>query len=144
MNELSALCTVKDGKLKLFDLASFTRGLSAFGDGEELDLVIKPIGRKRTEKQNRFFHGPILKAFESLGWRKEEAKDMLCLRYLPHECRMPDNSIVMVPGHTSDLKVEEFNDFIEACIQLAAENDIVIQDAGEWRARRAHEARKAS
>lgn len=127
------ICTKVDGKLKIFDRAGMDAVLAEYGDGEDLQLHIEEVGRKRTQAQNRFFHGPILKAFESLGWRKQEAKDMLCLRFIPQECRQMDGSIVLVPGHTSDLNVQPFNDFIEECIQLAAENEIVIQDADEWR-----------
>lgn len=127
------ICTKAGGKFHLYDREGFNKVLAAYGDGEDFQLHIEDVGRKRTLAQNRFLHGPVLKAFEAVGYRKQEAKDMLCLRFLPKEVRQLDGSIVLVPGHTSDLKVEEFNDFIDACIQLAAENDLYIADADEWR-----------
>lgn len=143
MIELGVLCTIKNGKLKIFDRESFDQGLSQFGEGEELDLIIRPVGRVRTRAQEKFFHGPICKAFEALGYRKQEAKEMLCLRFIPQEIRMIDGSVAIVPGHTSKLKVEEYNELIEQSIQLAAENGQLVLDGGEWRARRAQDARTA-
>src|SRR4051812_30035367 len=105
MNELAALCTVREGKLKLYDIASFNQALAQFGDGEDLDLTIKPVGRMRTRAQEKFFHGPVLKAFEPLGYRKDEAKEMLCLRFIPQEIHQLDGTVVVVPGRTSKLKV---------------------------------------
>lgn len=138
------ICTKNNGKLKIFDLEGFNAVLSEYGDGEDLQLHVEEVGRKRTQAQNRFFHGPILKGFVTLGYGHQEAKEMLCLRFIPKEVRQMDGSVVLVPGHTSELTVEPFNNLIDECIQLAAENDIYIMDADEWRTARAREARKAS
>jgi hypothetical protein len=130
------LCTVVKDKLKIYDIAGFNAVVANFGDGEDLQLRIEEVGRKRTQAQSRFFHGPVLRAFMTLGYHQQECKDMLCLKFLPREVRQFDGAIAIVPGHTSDLSVEEFTDFLDACLQLAAENNIVIEDAGEWRAHR--------
>lgn len=136
----SCLCTVKRdqaGKatLKLFDRHGFDQALDHFGDGEDLELTVEEVGRKRTRAQECFFHGPVLKAFEAFGYRKQEAKDMLCLRFIPQEVHQMDGSVVLVPGRTSTLTVEEYNDLIEQAIQLAAENGQIVLDGAEWRAR---------
>lgn len=130
------ICTKDNGKLKIYDRAGMDAVIAEYGDGEDLQLHIEEVGRKRTQKQNRYFHSAVLKGFAALGYRSQEAKEMLCLRFIPQEVRQLDGTVVLVPGHTSELKVEEFNDFIDACIQLAAENDVVIEDAAEWRAQR--------
>jgi hypothetical protein len=132
--EFGALGVMEHGKVKLFDQRAFVLGVQrTFGDGVEVEVVVKELGRKRTSAQNRFFYGPVLKAFEDLGYHKQEAHDLLCLRFIPKEIKTLDGFIIRVPGHTSELKVDEFNDFIEQCIQLAAENDLVIQDSDQWR-----------
>lgn len=134
------ICSKVNGKLKMYDREGMDRVLAEYGDGEDLQLHIEEVGRKRTAAQNRFFHGPILGAFKELGYHQQEAKEMLCLRFIPKEVRQLDGAIVLVPGHTSDLKVEEFNDLIDQCIQLAAENNLYIQDADEWRRNRSSAA----
>jgi hypothetical protein len=137
------ICTKAKGRLKIFDRDGFDALIADYGDGEDLQLHVEDVGRKRTQAQNRFFHGPILKAFMDTGLYQQEAKDMLCLMFIPRECRLLDGSVVRVPGHTSELKVGEFNDLIEQCIQLAAEHDLYIEDADEWRARRLRETEAA-
>lgn len=140
MKTATFLCTVVNGKLKIYDRAGFDAIVAAYGDGEDLQLHVEEVGRRRTQKQNRFFHGPVLKAFMDTGLHKQEAKDMLCLMFIPRDVHLLDGTIARVPGHTSELKVDEFNDFIDACIQLAAENDLYIEDADEWRKNRARSA----
>lgn len=135
--------TKERGKPKIFDLAGFNAVLAQYGDGEDFYLHIEEPGRKRTRAQEKFFHGPVLKAFMSEGRGKQEAKDMLCLMFIPREIVMLDGSSVRVPGSTSALNVEDYNDLIEQSIQLAAENGVIVIDGGEWRARQAHEARTA-
>lgn len=138
------ICTKNGGKLKIFDLSGFNAVLAEYGDGEDLQISIDEPGRLRTRAQERFFHGPVLKAFEAFGYPKNEAKEMLCLRFIPHEVRQMDGSVVLVPGRTSKLKVDEYNELIEQSIQLAAENGQVVLDGAEWRAKRLAEARKSA
>lgn len=133
VKHFETLCTVRGGKLKLFDLKSFEQACGQFADGEELVLELRTPEQKRSLAQNRFFHGPILSAFMTLGYHKQEAKDMLALHLIPQEVRQLDGSVVRVPGHTSELSKEEFNDFIDACLQLAAENDLIVEDSDQWR-----------
>lgn len=136
------LGTMKNGKPKIHDLYGFNQVLAQYGDGEDFHLHIEEPGRKRTRAQEKFFHGPVLKAFMSEGRGKQEAKDMLCLMFIPHDILMLDGSIVRVPGSTSALNVEDYNDLIEQSIQLAAENGVIVLDGGEWRARQAQAARQ--
>ncbi len=131
----TTVATVRDGELLLLARHEFERGLSQFGDGQELVLTLEDIGRKRTHRQNRFFHGPVCAAFAELGWDEAYTKAELCLMFLPVEHTRPDGSLVIMPGHTSTLNVEEFNRFLGQVIQYAAENDVYIKDADEWRAK---------
>src|SRR5215831_14456369 len=129
----TVLCTVSDGKLKLFDRAGFDRGLTQFGDGEELELHVEAIGRHRTHAQNAFFHGPVLQAFVNLGMTRADAKAELCLRFLPSEVRRLDGTVAIVPGHTSTLSIKAFNELLDSCIQLAAELGELIEDADRFK-----------
>jgi hypothetical protein len=135
VTQFSAICTVKGGKLKLHDRDGFDRALAQFGDGEDLELFIETVGERRTRAQEKFFHGPICKAFEPLGYHKQEAKDMLALMFIPQEVHQLDGSVVLVPGRTSKLKKDDYTKFIEQCMQLAAEQGLYIEDADEWRSK---------
>lgn len=134
----SMSCVYANGRLRL-DQEQFKQSMARFVEGQCLVLTLEEEGRKRTAAQNRFFHGPILteiaKRFHEDGWTREDVKTELCLRYIPQEHTREDGSVVIVPGHTSALDVEPFNDFIDACIQFAAEHDIYIEDAQDWKRR---------
>lgn len=134
-NSFSTLVTVRGGKLKLLDKVQFDYGITRFMDGQELVLTIEEETKKRTTRQNKFLHGPVLKAFRELGWTEEDTKTELCLLFLPVEHVRPDGAVVIVPGHTSTLTVAQFNEFLEKVIQYAAEHDVYIADADEWRAK---------
>lgn len=136
-NALSVLCTIRNGKLHVFNPLAWRRGVRQFSDGAELALTLEEIGRRRSNAQNRFFHGPVIDAFERLGWQRQEAKDMLALLFIPHEITLPNGEIVRVPGHTSALTVEQFSTFVDACIQQAAEMGSVVFDLDQWHALRA-------
>jgi hypothetical protein len=148
--QFSTLCTVRRnaaGKatLKVYDTWSLDEALERFGDGEDLELHLEAVGRRRTHAQNRFFHAAVVPAFADAYGGAARAKTELCLLFIPVEHVRPDGAVIIVPGHTSALTVEEFNAFIEECIGLAAEHDIYIKDGAEWRAERQRRAqRKAS
>lgn len=144
MNEYVALCVRHGDRLKIHDRSGFDAALQRFGEGEEFELELRTLEHKRTRAQEKFFHGPVLKAFEPLGYRKQEAKEMLCLLFIAQEVHMLDGTVVVVPGRTSTLNVKDYNDLIDSAIQLAAENGQVVLDGGEWRARRAQEQRKTA
>jgi hypothetical protein len=133
--DFACLATKANGRLKVLDEASFKREWAAIGEGQEFEINFSESAHepKHTRAQEKFFHGPVLKAFMSLGYTKEEAKAELCLRFIPMELHRQDGAIVTVPGATSKLGKKAYTDLIESCIQLAAELDIYIEDADEWR-----------
>lgn len=126
-------CTVRDGKIKIFNREALEKELYRWPDGLELEFVLQEPKRQRTNAQNRFFWGPVCKAFKELGYHSQEAHDMLCLMFLPQQVKRLDGTLATVPGHTSTLTVKEFNEFLEQVIQLASEQDIYIEDADVWR-----------
>lgn len=88
---------------------------------------------KRSDAQNRFWHGIVIPAFvEHCGYEFAEMKDALALELLPKEVvDMKTGEVRIVPGHTSELNTKEFNDLIERAQRLGAEMGIVIPDPGE-------------
>lgn len=133
--DFSCLATKANGRLKLLDEASFKAEWARVGEGQEIELTFGEVSLapKRTRAQEKFFHGPILKAFMTLGMGKEEAKAVLCLRFIPREVHQLDGSIVIVPGSTSKLSKKDYTELINECIQQAAELDLFIEDADEYR-----------
>ncbi len=135
IREFEVLCVVSGGKLKHENPAMFVHGLRQFGDGEEVIVTVHEAGKDHTGAQRRYFHGPVLDAFVKHGWVRAAAKAHLCLTYIPEEFTLPDGTIIVVPGHTSDLSRKRYNELIDSSIEEAArELNEVVLDAEEWRA----------
>jgi hypothetical protein len=66
------------------------------------------------------------------GYRLDEMKDALALELIPHEVvDLKTGEVRLVPGHTSQLTVTEFNTLIERAQQLAAELGCYVPDPRE-------------
>lgn len=130
--------TIAGGKIKLFSLDMWKSAFRLWTDGDVIIRVERP-NAKRTNRQNKFWHAVVIPAFaEHCGYRPDEMKEALALKLIPKEIADLDTGEVrIVPGHTSDLNVKEFNDLIERAQQLGAEMDVYIPDPDpNWRRNR--------
>lgn len=102
--------------------------LSALGDGTYLCRI--EGARKRSNSQNRYFHGPLLTAvFEGLkdaGFNevrdKEDAKQVIKELFLKRKIKnVNTGEIIQVTKDTHSLTREEMNIFIEEVIRWAVE-----------------------
>ena len=125
--------TVKDRKLVLTrrERWNLNRALTQFKDGP-VTLRIEIEQRKRSHAQNRFWHGIVIPLFaEHCGNSLAEMKDALSLELIPRTVHALDGTEKTIPGHTSSLSVEQFNDLIARAQQLGAEMGIYIPDPNE-------------
>lgn len=94
--KFSVLCTVRGGKLKLFDRDGFDRELGRFMDGQELELTIREGGdgaraRIRSQKANAYLWGVIYPLMSlDTGHSPEDIHDAMCERFLPNEQKRVD------------------------------------------------------
>lgn len=130
--EYSTLAVVENGKLQMHGRALFEEAMRRFPNGPVI-VEVKTTKPQRSSQQNRFWHGIVIPLFaEHCGYELHEMKDALALKLIPKEvANMDTGEIQIVPGHTSDLNVKEFNDLIERAQRLGAEMDIYIPDPGE-------------
>ena len=102
--------------------AAMASVFAEYAEGEKIRIRIEEwAGPPRSRAQEQFFHGPVLQAFMSLGYSKEEAKDLLAFQFIPVERKGFDGTIVRLPGHTSSLTKDEYSQFIKDCVKLAAD-----------------------
>ena len=124
---------ITHGKLKLGarERKALDAALSQFADGPG-SLRIEKQQRQRTHGQNRFWHGIVIPLFaEHCGEHVREMKDTLALALIPKTIKALDGTETIVPGHTSDLTVPEFNDLIKRAQELGASMDIYVPDPNE-------------
>lgn len=129
---------LQDGKL--------TRGRNSLvklfsGLTGRFTITIEKTKRKRSDRQNRFFHGVIVEMFSDrlleLGWREAKSK-VWTKEYIKKEVLMKDyyneltGEVKSMPGKTSELSTSEFKELVADCQQYAAENlDLYIPDPEE-------------
>lgn len=146
MSELAVLCTVRDGKLKIYDRESFDRGLAQFGAGEDLDLIIKSIEAGRTRQQEKGFHAMIAPWAKAEGHTIDDLKrDLLAEIFgLREHVDVLSGVVVLVlrEPHTSKLSKTQYNELIERTMEIAARCGHELVAPSEWRARRTQDAKK--
>lgn len=126
----------EQGRLQPVTLEAFRTAMRQFPRGARVSIRVEvERGPRRLQWQNRFWHGVVIPLFaEHCGNDVEEMKEILALKLLPREIidRTTGESSI-VPGHTSKLTKQEFDDLILRAQQLGAEMGIYVPDPGEER-----------
>jgi hypothetical protein len=123
---------ITGGQLRLEGRRVFEQAMRRFADGP-VAVRVSAGKRPRTSNQNRYFHGVLIPVLaQHCGYRLDEMKDALALELIPHEVvDLKTGEVRLVPGHTSQLTVSEFNTLIERAQQLAAELGCYVPDPRE-------------
>ena len=124
--------TISAGKLVLHGRTVVAQQLKQFADGD-VTVRISAGKRTRSSQQNRYWHKVVVGLFaEHTGYGLVEMKDALALELLPTEVvDLTTGEIRIVPGHTSHLTVEQFNDLILRAQELGARLGVYIPDPNE-------------
>lgn len=98
--------------------------------GGLLRIIVTEDERKRTNEQNRYFHGPVLDAITEQAWwegrryPKEFWKEYFRRRYLlKDEWTAPTGEIIQVYWSTADLNVGQMTEFLQK---------VQAESASEW------------
>ena len=134
MDHYEALgCITEQGGLEIHDRAHMLQSLRDFPRGASVLVSVSVHRETRSRAQNRYWHGVVIPAFaEHCGYTSAEAKDALALELLPHEViDIKTGEVRIVPGHTSQQNVKQFNDLIDRAQRLGAELGLYVPDPGE-------------
>lgn len=132
LEQFETVGEVTETGFRFIDSEHVRRMMRGFKRGQVL-ATFKAYRPKRSDAQNRFWHGIVIPAFvEHCGYEFPEMKDALALELLPKEViDIKTGEVRIVPGHTSDLNTKEFKDLIERAQRLGAGMGVVIPDPGE-------------
>lgn len=114
---MKAYATIKNKEINWYNPLSAQSGLGEF-EGKMVEVNINLPKRKRTNPQNRFFHGPLLSIMsEAMGeLTKKETKEILKSMFLKdYKIIETDKGEIAVEyiKNTSDLSTVEFEEFNE-------------------------------
>jgi hypothetical protein len=139
MQKTVVTCFVKNGKVD--SNRSLLSDIIRSYEGKEVDITIERAKKKRSNQQNRWFHGvaiPIIRTrLLDLGWNEalsfEWTKDFIKANCLVVEfVNEKTGEVLKGIGKTSDLSTIEFTELKERVQQYAAETlDIQVPDPGE-------------
>jgi hypothetical protein len=131
LDEYETLGVIEAGVFRLQERDLFNRAMKRFADGPVV-VSVKTTKPQRSGAQNRYWHGVVIPLFaDHCGYEFDEMKDALALKLLPKEIADMNGEIRIVPGHTSHLNVQQFNELIERAQRLGAEMEIYVPDPGE-------------
>lgn len=124
---------IVQGQLQPVALTTFRQAMKRFPEGAHVVIRVQIERPRRSNQQNRFWHGVVIPLFaEHCGYDFEDMKDELALKLLPKTIvDMQSGEEKIVPGHTSDLTTKEFNELIERAQRLGAEMGLYIPDPNE-------------
>ncbi|GBG14373.1 transcription termination/antitermination protein NusG [Novimethylophilus kurashikiensis] len=89
--------------------------------------LVKTGAEKRTPAQNKFFRSLLRRFAQQNGNSVQFWHDYLVERYLGlDEVVTEDGYVRKVLPSTAELSVNEFSDFLSACLVLAAEHHITV------------------
>jgi hypothetical protein len=114
------------GLLVLDAPKDYNRAVRALA-GKHVELTIRKRKTARTSQQNRFYFGVVVKLLaEHCGYERDEMHEALAMRFL----RIEDCPITGAPRRkrTPQTDTEEFGQYLDSCIRLAAEQGVVIPD----------------
>lgn len=95
--------------------------------GKHVELILRKRKTKRSSQANRYYFGVVVKLFaEHCGYEPDEMHEALAMRFL----RIEDCPITGAPRRkrTPDTDSQEFAEYVDRCIRLAAEHGVVIPD----------------
>lgn len=96
-----------------------------------VNLTIKEFKKNRTEDQNKYYWGVVVKLLgEELGYEKDEIHALLGTMFLKDHIELKGKRYTVVRS-TAVLKTDEFSQYIEQCKRFAAEQGIYIPDANK-------------
>lgn len=121
----------KAGRLELLDVERVRRRVYLLGmAGKDVEIVIKVHRERRSTRQNRYYFGVVVPMLaDHCGYEKAEMHELLAMKFL----RIEDDPITGSPRrkHTPETETVEFAAYVDACIRLAAELDLVIPEPNE-------------
>jgi hypothetical protein len=98
--------------------------------GERVTVTVEKYRDRRSTRANRYYFGVVVKLLaEHCGYEVDEMHETLAMKFL----RIADCPVTGAPRRqrTPKTSTQEFSNYVEACIRLAAELGVVIPEAGE-------------
>ncbi len=122
---------IVDRKLKLQNSvkSAIARWCSTFSNGSHMEIVIRKYRSKRTNDQNEYYWGVVIKILsDHFGYESEEMHEELKLMFNPIQSKIDPNR--KIGGSTTKMNTVEFysdqDSYVERICRWAAEQGVYI------------------
>jgi len=145
-------CTLRNGRIEVRDRVRLRQYCQRFRDGQDLELVIRSRTRRRTNEQNRYYWGVVVRelslatgqpaqAYREDGLWIAGVHDVIKAKFLT--VRDPVLGVDVVRS-TASLSTREFNHLIEQVrewaasgrdfepVYIPAPNEVILPDVTPW------------
>ena len=98
--------------------------------GRKIEINVRQFKSQRSLQQNAYYHGVVVALLaEHCGYNHDDMHETLAMKFL----RIEDCPVTGAPRRkrTPKCDTQEFADYVDACIRLAAELGVVIPDPGQ-------------
>lgn len=98
--------------------------------GKHVELLVRKRKTNRSTQQNRYYFGVVVKLLaEYCGYDAQEMHEVLAMRFL----RIEDCPVTGAPRRkrTPKTDTQEFAEYVDHCIRLAADYGVVIPSPNE-------------
>lgn len=103
---------VINGKAQFLNLPIFKKDLQQY-EGQDAFLIIKPYKDNRSDNQNRYYWGVVIKLLaDELGYLPEEMHEVLKQKFLVSRIVKVGNTEYSIPDSSSTLNTTEFEDYL--------------------------------
>jgi len=122
---------IADGRLHFDERSNFDTYAGQL-EGKRFELVLRKERKHLSGNQRRYLHGVVFPIFgEYCGHTAVEMKVLLKLKLLWDGESVDRAGLPIVPS-TEDLSKEEYGEFIDGCVRLAAECGCGIPPPGSF------------
>ena len=112
--------TVEKGKVKFSNLELFNQDLRNY-EGKEAYIIIKPFRKNRSDNQNRYYWGVVIKILsDEIGFEPEEMHEVLKQKFLTQETLRIGKEDFIVVKPTHNMNTTEFEEYLSKIRQLAS------------------------
>lgn len=104
--------TVEKGKVKFSNLELFNQDLRNY-EGKEAYIIIKPFRKNRSDNQNRYYWGVVIKILsDEIGFEPEEMHEVLKQKFLTQETLRIGKEDFIVVKPTHNMNTTEFEEYL--------------------------------
>lgn len=128
MNTLIFHGVIEKGKVRLDNPSNYLVHLSSL-EGKRIELSLQKERNNRTLNQNAYYWGVVIPILaEHHGYEPDEMHTALKYKFL----KKHEDTDLVTTGSTKKLSTVEFGEYLDRIIRWAAQEGIVIPDAGDF------------